>query len=152
MARLNGSQAEAAAPRQELFSLLAETQLLRQRTDQALATAGKALSFTDGDERSLARTRWVLAKILFEDENNPSQALSYAMKCYVLANDPVYTPRGLLLTIRIFLAQDRQRDALSAWRELEALYPAWAERERDSADIKAMLSAVGQDKEAPARR
>lgn len=152
VARLNGSQAEAAAPRQELFSLLAETQLLRQRTDQALATAGKALSFTDGDERSLARTRWVLAKILFEDENNPSQALSYAMKCYVLANDPVYTPRGLLLTIRIFLAQDRQRDALSAWRELEALYPAWAERERDSADIKAMLSAVGQDKEAPARR
>ncbi len=93
----------------------------------------------------------MLAKILFEDENNPSEALSYAMKCYVLANDPVYTPRGILLTIRIFLAQNRQRDALSAWRELEALYPAWAGQERGSDDIKAMLEAAGQEKEAPAQ-
>ncbi|HPY89462.1 MAG TPA: tetratricopeptide repeat protein [Lentisphaeria bacterium] len=148
---LNDNQDQTTAPRQELFSLLAETQLLRKRTSQALVTASKALTFTDGDERSLARTRWVLAKILFEDENNPSEALSYAMKCYVLANDPVYTPRGILLTIRIFLAQNRQRDALSAWRELEALYPAWAGQERGSDDIKAMLEAASQEKEAPAQ-
>ncbi len=134
------------ASRQELFSLLAETQLLRQQTDQALITAGKALAFTDGDERSLTRTRWVLAKILFEEENNPSQALSYAVKCFVLANDPVYTPRGMLLTVRIFLAQGRLREALSTWRELEGRYPAWAERERGSEDIKDMLAADGAGK------
>jgi tetratricopeptide (TPR) repeat protein len=148
---LNDNQDQATAPRQELFSLLAEIQLLRKRTGQALVTANKALTFTDGDERSLARTRWVLAKILFEDENNPSEALSYATKCYVLANDPVYTPRGILLTVRIFLAQNRQRDALTAWRELEALYPAWAGQERGSDDIKAMLEAANKENEAAAQ-
>lgn len=147
----NTFSGEMPVPWQELYSLLAEAQLQQKLTDQALIAANKALAYQDGDMKSLTRTRWVLAKILFEEENNPSQALSYAVKCFVLADDPQYTPPGMLLTVRIFLAQDRLREALATWDELAGRYPVWAERERSNAVFKAMLQtangvgAVGAD-------
>lgn len=129
---------------QELYSLLAEIELSLGHQDQALLCAGKALKTAGADDvRQLTRARWVMAKILFEDEKSPSQALPYAVKCFILAEDDVYSPRAMLLATQIFLALDRRKDAMATWRELEAKYPSWAAAQRSQEYIKALLTVEG---------
>lgn len=131
---------------QELYSLLAEIELQLKNNDQALLCAGKALKIGGVDDgRQQARARWVTAKVLFEDENSPSQALPYAVKCFILADDDVYSPRAMLLATRIFLALERRRDALATWHELAAKYPSWAAAQRSQDYIKELLASEDQE-------
>lgn len=126
----------------ELYSLLAEIELQLGNNDQALLCARKALKTDGGDDaRQLTRARWVTAKVLFEDENSPSQALPYAVKCFILAEDDVYSPRAMLLATRIFQALGRRRDALATWQELAAKYPSWAAAQRSQDYIKELLAS-----------
>jgi TolA-binding protein len=137
---------------QELYSLLAEMELQLGHHDQALLCAGKALKSSGTDDaRHLTRARWVTAKVLFEDEKSPSQALPYAVKCFILADDDGYSPRAMLLATRIFLALGRRRDALATWHELAGKYPTWAETQRSQDYVKELLATEdsGENKKAP---
>lgn len=138
--------AAMASHGQELYSLLAEIELQLKNNDQALLCAGKALKAGGVDDgRQLTRARWVTAKVLFEDENSPSQALPYAVKCFILADDDVYSPRAMLLATRIFLALERRRDALATWHELAAKYPSWAAAQRSQDYVKELLASEDQE-------
>ncbi len=122
----------------EIFSQLAEVQMQIGKTDLALRNAEKALKESDGGGRDTARALWVLANILHKD--NPKEALSYATRCFVLMEDDVYSPKTLLLSVRIFMAMGRPNDARMSWQELEKRYPAWAAEASGDQDIQELLT------------
>jgi tetratricopeptide (TPR) repeat protein len=127
-------------PKEEALAVLAEIYLREGKHDEAVRAAETCLNQPNLGIDYLTRARWVMGEILYR-EKHPKQALPYAVKCFVLADDPVYTPRAMLLAINIFIALDNQRDALTTWRELLERYPAFAEEKRGSPQIRELLDA-----------
>ena len=120
-------QQAGQAPGQELASLLAELNLQLKRPDQAFAAAEQCFAATEaGSLRALTRARWVMAKLLFEVENDAKNALPYSIKCFVLADDPLYSPKAMELAIAIYRALGNETDARTTWSELKQRYPVWA--------------------------
>ncbi len=115
------------ASSQELYSLLAETSYARQDYDQAFAAVEKCFSLDqDSNPRAATRARWVMARLLFEVENDPKNALPYSIRCFVLADDDLYSPKAMELAIRISLALGQKNEAKNTWLELQQRYPAAA--------------------------
>jgi TolA-binding protein len=115
------------APGPELASLLAELNLHLKRPDQAFAAAEQCFAATTpGSLRALTRARWVMAKLLFEVEKDAKNALPYSIKCFVLADDPLYSPKAMELAIAIYRALGNETDARTTWNELKQRYPVWA--------------------------
>jgi len=130
---LQSGQASGA----ELASLLAELNLHLKRPDQAFAAAEQCFSATDpGSLRALTRARWVMAKLLFEVEKDAKNALPYSIKCFVLADDPLYSPKAMELAIAIYRALGNETDARTTWSELKQRYPVWAAGLQNTALVK----------------
>ena len=105
------------APGPELASLLAELNLHLKRPDQAFAAAEQCFAATTpGSLRALTRARWVMAKLLFEVEKDAKNALPYSIKCFVLADDPLYSPKAMEMAIAIY-GHCNETDART-WNEL----------------------------------
>jgi len=124
-----GNLRENYASSRELYSLLAEASYDLQHYDQAFAAVEKCFSAGTGDGgnlRSDTRARWIMARLLFEVEKDPANALPYSIRCFVLADDELYSPQAMELAIRISLALGKEQDARGTWAELQQKYPAAA--------------------------
>lgn len=131
------NQQAGQAPGAELASLLAELNLQLKRPDQAFAAAEQCFAATEaGSLRALTRARWVMAKLLFEVENDAKNALPYSIKCFVLADDPLYSPKAMELAIAIYRALGNDTDARTTWSELKQRYPVWAAGLQNSSLVK----------------
>lgn len=106
----------------EIYYRLGKNDLAVEAMEAVLNAEGLGVEFK-------TRARWVLAEILLK-ENHPQQALPYAVKCFVLAQDPIYSPRGMYTAIRAFLAIGNEENALQTWRNLKTTYPAFAAQVR----------------------
>lgn len=122
-----GNVRENYASSQELYSLLAEASYAMQHYDQAFAAVEKCFSAGEGGNlRADTRARWIMARLLFEVEKDPTNALPYSIRCFVLADDELYSPKAMELAIRISLALGKEQDARATWSELQQKYPAAA--------------------------
>ncbi len=122
-------------PKEQVQSVLSEVLFLQGKNDRAIELVETCLSKEDLDLRSITRCRWVYAEILMQ-EKRPNQALPFAIKCFVLADDPDYTPKAMFLAIRIFAEIGKQEDAATTWQELSKRYPAYAGQKEDDELIK----------------
>ena len=77
-----------------------------------------------------------MAKLLFEVEKDAKNALPYSIKCFVLADDPLYSPKAMELAIAIYRALDNETDARTTWSELKQRYPVWAAGLQNTALVK----------------
>ena len=93
------------------------------------------------DRESAVRARWGLAKIL-KSEGRVKRALRYAVEAFVLVlgDDPVYTPRAMLIALEIYVTQGSMADAWTTWRELQARFAAFAEQNRDNPSVTKLLA------------
>lgn len=131
------NQQTGESPGPELTSLLAELNLLLKQPDQAFAAAEQCFAATEpGSLRALTRARWVMAKLLFEVEKDAKNALPYSIKCFVLADDPLYSPKAMELAIAIYRALGNETDARTTWSELKQRYPVWAAGLQNTALVK----------------
>jgi len=138
--------AQNAPPKERLQSVLSEILFLQGKHDRAVELVETCLSREDLDLRSVTRCRWVYAEILMK-EKHPKQALPFAIKCFVLADDPDYTPRAMFLAVRVFATLGKKDDALTTWRELGKRYPAFA-GQKDGEDLVRELKRFGSERKA----
>lgn len=117
-----GRQREA-----EIQSLLGEVLLKQERYDPAYRAFEESLDKGGGGMRSLARARWGMATLL-KREGRLVDALRQAVGGFVIADDPFYTPRAMLIATDILIEQDKRQEAQETWRELATRYPAFAEK------------------------
>lgn len=125
----------------EIYFRLGKDDLAVESMEACLNADGLGLDFK-------TRARWVLAEVLLK-EGHPQRALPYAVKCFVLARDPVYSPRGMYTAIRIFVAIGNEESALQTWRDLKSTYPAYAAQIRNEPVI-APLAAKAPEAAGPA--
>ena len=122
----------------EIYYRLGKNDMAVEAMTACLGAEGLGLGFK-------TRARWVLAEVMLA-EKHPNQALPYAVKCFVLAEDSVYSPRGMHTAIRIFLLLGDQDSALETWRDLKKRYPAFAQEVRGEPAI-APLAAKDREGE-----
>ncbi|MFA6929489.1 MAG: tetratricopeptide repeat protein [Lentisphaeria bacterium] len=121
------NQQAGVPPSAELFSLLAELNLQLKRFDLSFAAVEQCFAAPGNTSlRSLTRARWVMATLLFEVEKDAKNALPYSIKCFVLADDPLYSPKAMQLAIGIYRALGNETDARTTWNELKQRYPLQA--------------------------
>lgn len=138
---LSEEYAKARHPEnKEQLSLLAEINLMKKKYSQALIYVDKSFKAEGGDSRSLARSYWVKASILLDDEKDIDGALPYCIKGYILCDDSVYSSKALSLAIRIFVQQNKMEDAVATWKELQRRYPVMALTQRSTPWIKKLIS------------
>lgn len=121
----------------DFFSMQAE--LFFQLNKYELAFAAINRCFSDeasGSIRAVTRARWVMAKMLFEQEKDAENALSYCTKAFVLADDEIYSARALQLAVEIYLAINKEDEAKASWNELKNRYPQAAAKVK----IKQMIN------------
>ena len=125
----------------QLSSLLGEVVLLAGENDRAVHLFLRALKHDGVDRESAVRARWGLAKIL-KSEGRVKRALRYAVEAFVLVlgDDPVYTPRAMLIALEIYVTQGSMADAWTTWRELQARFAAFAEQNRDNPSVTKLLA------------
>jgi len=104
--------------------------------EQSLADPGKL------NQESLARAHWGLAHILFT-EGRLKQALYHAVRTFLTCDDPVYTPRAMLIAVRILVKQNKIAEARTTWEELKVRYPSFAQQHEDDADVQAVIRKEG---------
>lgn len=119
------SEEGASVRHQDVLSLLAETQLSMGETERAVISAEKALNEVDGDVRSRARSLYVLAHIRLKVEKRPELANQFATQCYILLDDPIYSPRAMIISMESFLAMGKPVLAKEVFKELNGKYPSW---------------------------
>ena len=150
--RLNAGELHFASPanapmKEEAQAVLGEVHYLLGNHDLAVETMTVCLEKEDLGLAYKTRARWVVAEVLLA-EKQPRQALPYALKCYLLADDPVYSPRGMRTAIRAFLALGDEKGARQTWRDMKGKYLDYAEMIRGEPDI-APLAAKDTEGEEP---
>lgn len=127
-----GDQASA-----ELRSMLAELCLEQKKYDQALMLSDAILRQPPyNDQRTLARSQWVKAVVLFEDEHDAKNALPLCLKNYVMLDDEFYTPKSMELAIRLWLDLQKKEEAAAVWEEMKQRFPVRAAAIRDQEFLK----------------
>jgi tetratricopeptide (TPR) repeat protein len=140
----------ANAPmKEEVRAVLGEVYYHMGKNDLAVEAMESCLANKELGLGFKTRARWVLGEVLLK-EGHPKQALPYAVKCFVLAVDPVYSPRGMHVAIRAFLAMNNQESALQTWRDLKKKYPAYAEQIRGEPDIAPLAAKDNEQTPGPA--
>ncbi len=125
--------------REEILSLLGEVFLLLNKNDRAVGAFEKCLAKPGLGMEYATRARWGLADIL-KREKRYRQALHYAENALVLSDDPIYTPRSMLLAVEILVELGKVEQAQTTWKELLERYPSFAEQQRRNAVVKKLLS------------
>jgi TolA-binding protein len=131
--------AASLPPDDEITSLQAELFLLQDQVPQAVVAAEQCLTCKELDQESLTRARWVLAEALTR-QGHPVQALPYAVKAYILDDHPSYSPRAMVLALRLLVGQKRMTEAQTTWAELRKRYPVVAESVVETPEVKAVLA------------
>lgn len=134
--------AEPAGPEdfrvEQLSSLLGEAYMLTGENDRAVHVFLQSLKRRGVDRESAVRSHWGLARI-FKSEGRLKQALRHAVEAFVLGNDPVYTPRAMLIAIGVYVEEANMADAWTTWRELRVRFAPFAEQHRGDPDVKRLL-------------
>lgn len=130
----------ALAPDEEILSAQAEVFLLQDQISKAVVAAEQCLAVQGLDQEALTRARWILAEALTR-QGHPAQALPYAIKAYILDDHPSYSPRAMVLALRLLVAQQRLDEARTTWTELRQRYPVFAESVAAIPEVKALLDA-----------
>ena len=139
--------ASSKRPREEeIASVLSEIYLLEGKLAQALVSAELCLSCKTLGREYVTRVRWVMGEALLR-QGYPMQALPYAVKAYVLDSDPVYSPKAMVLALRILVREKRMDEARSTLTELRKRYPVYAESVAGEPAVRAVMEA-----EAAARK
>jgi len=76
-----------------------------------------------------ARNYWGLATI-YQREKKWEKALNQAINGFILADAPIYTPRSMLIAIRVLIKQNKYSNAATTWNELKKRYPAYAQQHK----------------------
>lgn len=126
---------------EEITSVQSELFLLQDQVPKAVVAAEQCLGCKDLGQEALTRARWVLAEALAR-QGHPVQALPFAVKAYILDDDPYYSPRAMVLAVRLLVGQKRLAEARTAWAELRKRYPVFAESVAGSAEVKALQAAA----------
>jgi len=108
----------------EVQSFLAEAQLLQKRYTSALISAEKALA-TSSKPSVQARCLYIMAYVRLNEEKRPEAANKLATQCFILFNDPEYSPKAMGLSIQAFVAMKQPERANEVLRELSGKYPDW---------------------------
>ncbi|MBN2449021.1 MAG: tetratricopeptide repeat protein [Lentisphaeria bacterium] len=140
--RLRFRDAEAAPPEEEIVAILSEVYLQQDQVAKALVAAEQCLARKDLALEFVTRCRWVLAEALGR-QNHRQQALPYAVKAYVLDDHPVYSPRAMLLALRLLVAGERMTEAKATLDELRTRYPVYAESVAGTAEVRQVIAAQG---------
>jgi len=114
---------------QDAWALLGEIALGKGERGRAYHAFEKSLARPGTSARTTVRGRWGKAKVL-SDEGRAADALRHAVSAFVVGDDPVYTPRAMLLAIELLAGQGRLDEARATWEELGRRYPAVAEQNR----------------------
>lgn len=112
--------------REDVLSVLGEICWIEGQNDQAVSLFTECLKKPAGPPEAMVRARWGMAEVMYA-EKQPAQALKQAVSAFILGDDPVYSPRAMLLAVRILQEQGRTAEALTTWKELAARFPAFAE-------------------------
>ena len=108
----------------EVQSFLAEAQLVQKRYTAALLSAEKALEGATKPSVQ-ARALYVMAYVRLNEEKRPDAANKLATQCFILFNDPEYSPKAMGLSIQAFVAMKQPERAEEVLRELSSKYPDW---------------------------
>jgi TolA-binding protein len=135
-------------PDDAITSLQSELFLLQDQVPQAVVAAEQCLACKELDQESLTRARWVLAEALAK-QGHPPQALPYAVKTYILDDHPTYSPRAMVLALRLLVSQKRMPEAQTTWAELRKRYPVVAESVAATPEAKAVLAEAQASAPAP---
>ncbi len=131
----------ALAPEEEIISAQAELFLLQDQVPKAVVAAEQCLAVPGLDQEALTRARWVLAEALTR-QGHPAQALPYAIKTYILDDHPTYSPRAMVLALRLLVGQQRLDEARTTWTELRQRYPVFAESVAATPEVKAITDTL----------
>jgi TolA-binding protein len=126
------------ALRREALATAGEIYLEAQEADRAVTAFQRSLDRSGARGPHVAQARWGLAQVLFA-EQRLNLALQAAVSGFVLCDDAVYTPRTMLLAVRILAAQGKWKEARVTWEELRTRYPAAAEASRGVAEVQELL-------------
>ena len=108
----------------EVQSFMAEAQLVQKRYTAALLSAEKALEGASKPSVQ-ARALYVMAYVRLNEEKRPDAANKLATQCFILFNDPEYSPKAMGLSIQSFVAMKQPERANEVLRELSSKYPDW---------------------------
>jgi tetratricopeptide (TPR) repeat protein len=122
-----------------LHSLMGEVYMLTNQNDKAVREFEVSLAAVDTEREYAARSRWGLAE-LYRREQRLTKAIDLAMQAMVLDDDPVYTPRAMLVAIKCHVAAGAVGTAAKVWHELVRRYPLSAEKIRDTDEVKKILA------------
>lgn len=117
------------APEAQILSRLGEVYLSMGQADRAVRMFDQALTADALPMTDMTRAHWGLAAVFLEEERL-ERALRHAIAAFVTGNDPVYTPRSMLIAIRVLVAQNKLREAAQTWQELRTRFPAYAEKQK----------------------
>ena len=131
--------APAVALRREVLSILGELFLAEGQNDRAVNAFQGCLAGAVGGGEYAVRARCGLAQI-FLQEGHANQALQQATAAFVLGNDPVYSPRAMVLAMQILVQQGKSTEALTTWKELATRFPAVAEARKSEPVVAALLA------------
>ena len=132
---------DAERPRDdEVASVLSEIYLLKGQPSKALVAAEQCMAQKALRLEYVTRARWVLGEALLQ-QDHPLQALPYAVKTYILDDSPVYSPRGMVLAIRILVREKRMKEARTTLVELRKRYPVYAESMSSVPEVKEVMAA-----------
>lgn len=135
------SDAGSQFVRQEALSLAGEVCLLLRQNDRAVTAFQQCLATPSVTAESAARARYGLAQVL-RQEGNAAQALQYAVKTFVLSDDPFYAPRAMAMAVELLAAQNRLGEAVTTWREMRQRFPVFAELQQKEPGIRAVSDAA----------
>ncbi|MCH2206163.1 MAG: tetratricopeptide repeat protein [Lentisphaerales bacterium] len=110
--------------RVDAMSLLGEIYAYEGKKDQAFQTFEFALKIKAGDEESICRILYGMAKILLE-RKDVEAARRYANQVFILYKDPVYAPKSMFLSIEASLLNKKKKEAIQTAKELKGKFPLY---------------------------
>lgn len=151
VARLDGSAkaADTDALRREALSVAGELYLENGERDRAVTAFQRSLDKGGTRGVHVPRARWGLAEVFYQ-EQRLNQALQAAVSGFVLGDDPLYTPRSMLLAVRVLVAQGKWAEARTTWEELRRRYPAAAEQHAQEPQVQELLRRAPPAETPPA--
>jgi len=111
--------------REEIYSLLGEVYVLNNKNYKAIMMLEDCLKRPDLAQEYLVRAWWGLATV-YKRQKKYKLANRYATDAFIRCNDPIYTPKVMMLSLEICVETKKYVEALTVWKELTTRFPAFA--------------------------
>lgn len=131
----------APAKQAQVQALLGEVYRQDNQAAKALIAFTEALARPAPDARTVALAHYGTAELLAA-RNDLKNAEDHAASAYLLADDPYYSPRAMLLHMRLAMKMDHRKYALTAWKGLREKYPLAYAAFRDDPANDALFKAM----------